>query len=201
LSLIASTNLQEAVKQLDLATKYYQYLSSSFAFLLPQTQIVLYFMTRRMNSTEFSVRSKNWLAMLEACLGDLEKVANFLQEFVQRRKDGSISQGDVDELFNSKQLQTYFKGGHPSLRISELIEIPKLKEKKNVDVMEVLRIVYRVEISFDITKDFVPESEASGISRAVEKVKTLNDQMEANLKALNVAVLCWCILCWWCRLF
>ena len=57
------------------------------------------------------MRSKNWLAMLEACLGDIEKVANFLQEFVQRRKDGSISQGDVDELFNSKQMQTYFKGG------------------------------------------------------------------------------------------
>ena len=60
--------------------------------------------------------------------------------------------------------------------------------------MEVLRIVYRVEISFDITKDFVPESEASGISRAVEKVKTLNDQMEANLKALNVAVWCCYVL-------
>ena len=65
-----------------------------------------------MNSAEFSVRSKNWLAMLEACLGDVEKVSNFLGDFAQRRKEGSISQGDVDELFNSKQMQAYFKGGH-----------------------------------------------------------------------------------------
>ena len=57
-----------------------------------------------------------------------------------------------------------------------------------LDVMEVLRIVYRVEISFDITKDFVPESEAASISRTVEKIKTLNDQMEANLKAVSAAV-------------
>lgn len=51
-----------------------------------------------------------------------------------------------------------------------------------------MRIVSRIEISFDITKDFVPDSEATRISQVIERAKTLNDQVEHNLKATDLAV-------------
>jgi len=118
-----------------------------------------------MTSNEFALRSKNWRQALEACVQDIEKVSTFMFEFSSKKKDGTVSQGDVDELFNSKQIQGYFK-----------------------DLVEVMRIVYRVEISFDTTKDFVPDVEAAAMAQLIEKAKTLQDQIEAYLKALNLSV-------------